>query len=181
MSLWIHFRIDSHFGDIRIWWYLMTPIHCVSLIQMLLRRPQSVCRNYDVVPWPSVSCLIDIMFIVHDSVESGTATIESLSPRWFTHSVVRHKCQWEDLIICSYWYYYTQNSRGITFNICSYNCEGFKTSLGALEKLCSDHDILMLLETWLYLHMMMNYSYWIMCIVNLTAQVRLRWTFNQTL
>ena len=41
-------------------------------------------------------------------------------------------------------------SRIVTFNLCTYNCEGLKTSLGALKKLCSDNDIVMLQETWLY-------------------------------
>ena len=48
-------------------------------------------------------------------------------------------------------------SRIVTFNLCTYNCKVLKTSLGALKKLCSDNDIVMLQETWLYV-MMMNYT-----------------------
>ena len=33
--------------------------------------------------------------------------------------------------------------------MCSYNCEGLKSSLGALTMLCSNHDIIILQETWL--------------------------------
>ena len=43
--------------------------------------------------------------------------------------------------------------------ICSYNCEGFKSSTDAVRDLCVNHDIILLQETWFYkdeLHLLSN-------------------------
>jgi len=41
--------------------------------------------------------------------------------------------------------------------MCSFNCRSFKNSLPAINKLCNDHDIILLHEHWLilnYLHLL---------------------------